>query len=202
MSRPFIRLFLKGFVIAAILFRLLPAQAAYAASNQAHRFSPAISFAASESLQSPQRLAPDDLKQHNVDAWQQIIALNPTNATAWNNLGQTLFTTQQYSEALTAYDHALLINPAYSLALANRCGVLSQLENYDQALVSCDLALAGDKQWVAQGSARAGNNRGDALFNLKQYQASLRSFEKAILINPNSQNAWYNRALVLSELGQ
>ena len=135
-----------------------------------------------------------------LETWTQAIANDPNNPMAWNNLGQSLFAQEQYEKALVAYDHALLIKPTHSLALANRCGVLSQLAHYDQALTSCDLALDGDGQWGVIGSALAWNNRGDVLFNLEQYQASLRSFEKALLVKPDLQTAWHNRAVVLSQL--
>ncbi|MEL6139826.1 MAG: tetratricopeptide repeat protein, partial [Cyanobacteria bacterium J06628_6] len=135
---------------------------------------------------------------------QQLAAIsaNPENPTAWNNLGQSLFSLGQISEALLAYNHALMISPDYSLVLANRCGVLSQLEEYQLALQSCDLALQVNHQWGAQGAALAWDNRGDVLFRLEDYQASLRSFEQALTVNPNYQNAWRNREVVLSQLAK
>ncbi|MEL6333675.1 MAG: tetratricopeptide repeat protein [Cyanobacteria bacterium J06636_28] len=124
------------------------------------------------------------------------------DATLWNNLGQQLFTQKHYPEALLAYNHALIIQPEYSLVLANRCGVLSQLGEYYQALESCDLALEINNQWGAQGSALGWDNRGNALFNLDRYHEALRSFEQALLLNPNYQNALRNRKVVLFQLEQ
>ncbi|MBF2002159.1 MAG: tetratricopeptide repeat protein [Synechococcales cyanobacterium M58_A2018_015] len=140
--------------------------------------------------------------QAGIAACRCAIAANPRDAAAWNNLGQKLFRLQRYTDALVAYDHALLIHPNYSLGLANRCGVLSQLGEYDQALASCDLALAGDGHWGVQGSALAWDNRGDALFNLKRYSEALSSFERALHVNPNYFNAQRNRAIVLQQLEQ
>lgn len=124
----------------------------------------------------------------------------PVDATLWNNFGQQFFSQKRYSEALLAYNHALLIQPDYSLVLANRCGVLSQLGEYSQALKSCDLAIEVDKQWGNQGSALGWDNRGDALFNLERYQEALHSFDQALALNPNYQNAQRNRTIVLSQL--
>ena len=182
-------LFFKGFTIAAVLTWLVYAQAANAVGY--------VSVAQVSTQEMPSEPSSQQLKIYELE---KVIALNPSSDTAWNNLGQTLFVAQQYAGALTAYDHALVISPDYSLALANRCGVLSRLKDYDQALMSCELALKGDGRWGAQGSARAWNNRGDALFNLKQYTASLQAFEKAILVNPAVKSAWYNRQLALSRI--
>jgi len=119
---------------------------------------------------------------------------------AWNNLGQNMFARGYNEAALAAYDHSLLINPEYSLGLANRCGVLSLLEEYEQALTSCELALKGDGNWGKRGSALAWNNKGDVLFNLKRYQESLSSFERALAISHNYAGAERNLAVVLHHL--
>ncbi|MBE7385462.1 MAG: tetratricopeptide repeat protein [Leptolyngbya sp. SIO1E4] len=132
----------------------------------------------------------------------RAVMTNPLSAAAWNNLGHQLFSLDHYTEALTAYDHALFIEPDYSLGLANRCGVLSKLGEYAQALVSCELALEKNRHWGIQGAALAWDNRGDALFNLRRYEESLRSFEQALAINPNYQNARRNRAIAQYQLGQ
>ncbi|MEM9482752.1 MAG: tetratricopeptide repeat protein [Cyanobacteria bacterium P01_F01_bin.116] len=124
------------------------------------------------------------------------------DATTWNNLGQQLFTQKRYSDALLAYNHALIIQPTYSLVLANRCGVLSQLGEYDQALISCDLALEVNAQWGSQGEALGWDNRGNALFNLERYQEALNSFEQALSHNPGYSNAQRNRQIVLYQLNQ
>ena len=135
------------------------------------------------------------------DIYHAVIS-NPFDVIAWNNLGHRLFDLDHYEEALAAYDHALLIDPDYSLILANRCGVLSILGEYGQALESCDLAIKKDQKWGRQGAAIAWDNQGDALFNLERYQESLESFEIALLINPNYQNAKRNREIVQYQLGQ
>ncbi|MEL6554556.1 MAG: tetratricopeptide repeat protein [Cyanobacteria bacterium J06621_11] len=102
--------------------------------------------------------------------WQRAIAVNPNDAISWNNLGQVLYASEQYSGALMAYDHALLLSPSYSLALANRCGVLHQLEDYLQALNACDLALDGDAHWGPLGSALAWYNRALVIAQLNHDQ--------------------------------
>ncbi|MBE9064665.1 tetratricopeptide repeat protein [cf. Phormidesmis sp. LEGE 11477] len=178
-----LRLWVISMAIASVLWLLLP-QSAHAADSGLN---------GGDGASEPS-------EQASVEAWKRAIATDPSDPTAWNNLGQKLFATEQYEGALMAYNHALLINPDYSLVLANRCGVLSRLEEYAQALNSCNLAIKGDGHWSSQGSALAWSNRGDVLFNLENYQAALRSFEQAIIVNPNYQNAWYNRAVVLSQL--
>ncbi len=139
--------------------------------------------------------------EDGIDACNLAIKFYPDNDTLWNNRGEKLFSLGRYDEALTSYNHALLISPEYSLVLANRCGVLSQLEKYSQALTSCKFALNGDQRWGKIGEALAWNNQGDVLFNLGRYQESLRSFDRALAIFPNNQSIRHNRELVIQQLG-
>lgn len=134
-------------------------------------------------------------REPDADSFYQAVITNPLKAETWNNLGYQLVSLNHYAEALTAYNHALLIDPNYSLGLANRCAVLSLLGEYAQALVSCQLAIERDHHWGTQGAALAWDNQGDVLFNLQRYQESLQSFEQALTLNPGNLNARRNWAI-------
>ncbi|MEM6452117.1 MAG: tetratricopeptide repeat protein [Cyanobacteria bacterium P01_D01_bin.105] len=167
-----------------------------------------LTFQGSQSLQSSGFLGSSQGDHHikgfsegfDTEFWASAIRPDSSSSKAWNRLGQAFFRIERYEDALMAYDHALLIKPNYSLALANRCGTLSKLAHYNQALSSCNLALKGDGQWDEKDSALAWNNRGAALFKLKEYRASLHSFEQALMIRPDLKSVWRNRSVVLSLL--
>lgn len=132
----------------------------------------------------------------------RAVVSNPMNASAWNNLGSQLFSLNLYTEALFAYNHALLIDADYSLGLANRCGVLSKLGQYAQALDSCQLAIEINRHWGSQGAALAWDNQGDVLFNLQRYSEAIKSFEQALTLNPDDLNARRNWAISQHQLDQ
>ena len=54
------------------------------------------------------------------------------NPLAWNNFGVTLVGSQQYEEALNAFDRALTLNPSLAIARANANWVKLILEKQFQ----------------------------------------------------------------------
>jgi superkiller protein 3 len=49
-----------------------------------------------------------------------------------------------------------------------------------------ELNLDKDKDW---------NNRGIVLDDLKRYEKALQSYDQAVKLNPNDDQAWYNRGV-------
>jgi len=99
-----------------------------------------------------------------LDAYRRVVALDPTYAAAWNNLGLLLHRMGQYEEARRAYGRALEQDPrcaeaAYNLgSLDEDCGDVEQaIVHYRRALhLSPDYADAHFN--LAAALARAGRN--------------------------------------------
>lgn len=123
------------------------------------------------------------------------------------NKSATLIKLKQPSEAIACLDFILKANPADSWALLNKGCALSEIGRDQEALEFMELSLAHD-QWIPQ----AWNNRGATLFRIFQEDlishsnrpetpaghiyyrlaSSLESFLKAIEIDPQYKNAYYN----------
>ena len=109
-----------------------------------------------------------------IEAYRRVVAIDPTYAAAWNNLGLLLHRMGQYDEARQAYDTAVAQDPqcaeaTYNLgSLAEDCGdVEAAIVHYRRALkVSADYADAHFN--LAAALARTGRNA-DAVMYWQRY---------------------------------
>ena len=109
-----------------------------------------------------------------IDAYRRVVAIDPTYAAAWNNLGLLLHRMGRYDEAREAYDTAVAQDPecaeaAYNLgSLAEDQGdVEAAIAHYRRALeVSADYADAHFN--LAAALARSGHG-GDAVMHWQRY---------------------------------
>ena len=60
----------------------------------------------------------------------------------WHDRGCTLCQTEQYTEALAAYDRAIALHPSYHQAWFNRGLLFNEMMAYGNALESYDRAIA------------------------------------------------------------
>ena len=124
--------------------------------------------------------------------YRQVIAADPTNADAYNNLGTAHRIDQEFNEAEAAYRRALAINPAFAAAWSNLGLVLEARGRstdaaaaYQRAL-DLDPANAGTKVNLATQYYRAG-----------LYPEALRLLDDAVRTEPMLAEAHYTRGLVL-----
>jgi tetratricopeptide (TPR) repeat protein len=83
-----------------------------------------------------------------VDAYSQVIALDPQLATAYNNRAYTYMAQHNYAAALPDLDRALALRPDYVNALMNRGDIYNYYYHidYDKAIADYDRVLALDHQ--------------------------------------------------------
>lgn len=74
--------------------------------------------------------------------FDQAIALDGTNCTAWGNRANALCGLQQQAAALAAYDRALALNPQYHQGWFNRGKLLAEMGAYGNAVESYHRAIA------------------------------------------------------------
>lgn len=122
--------------------------------------------------------------------YTEVLALEPTNAVAWNNRGNTLDDLGQKTQALASFDQALALNPRYAQALCNKGVVLGSMHRYVEALACFEQSIMLDPQF-----ALAYTNRGNALRSLGLLNAAIDSHSRAIAIDPEFANAHWNQSL-------
>lgn len=108
-------------------------------------------------------------------AFDQAIALDPTNADLLNRRGLALYNMKRYAEALAAYDQASKLAPKKAVYHDNRGQALYNMKRYAEALDAYDqtLKLAFSKK------AEYHDNRGNALYNLKRYEEAVAAYREA-----------------------
>jgi tetratricopeptide (TPR) repeat protein len=123
----------------------------------------------------------------------QSLELDPDNASCLNNLANALREIKRYNEALIYVDRAIKIKDNYADAHYNRAVILADLKKFSQSLESIDLAITHG----IENTAAAYNFRGIVFFELKLFDDSIQSYRKAIAINPNYSDPWFNEGLIL-----
>ncbi len=127
----------------------------------------------------------------------RLVAIDPANAAAHNNLGGVLFQRKRHQQAVDSYDRAIGLKPDYAGAYNNRGAVLNELGRHQEAADSCAAALR-----MAPDNAEAHNNFGNALQGLERYAEALESYQRALTIRPDYADAHNNRGNALRTLGR
>ncbi|MEH1944671.1 MAG: tetratricopeptide repeat protein, partial [Nostoc sp.] len=112
-------------------------------------------------------------------------------------LGNLLFTANEYEPAIASYDQALKFKPDLHEAWNNRGVALKDLGRNEEAIASYDQALKfkpdKDNAW---------NNRGIALKDLGRNEEAIASYDQALKFKPDLHEAWNNRGIALGKLGR
>ena len=160
------------------------------------------------------------------------ISIGPNHRSEeWYCRGLELFERGQYSDSLTWLDKAIAINPddtgiwyAHGHALVNLMRYSDALTSFDKALPSTRISLRpGSRRDIrlptwsniqkqsrhTKGqlkSIRISLRRGITAvlpsLNSGRYSDAVKSYDRAIEINPDFSEAWYNRGIALTELGR
>ena len=143
----------------------------------------------------------------------RAIALAPNDAESHAMRGTALVAQGRGEEALKSYDRAIALAPALAVAHDGRGTALTILKRPREGLESHERAIALD-----DGVSTYHNNRGSALATLDRKQDSdaashadavihdewrqeaLKSFDRALALNPDSAQAHYNKANVLGDM--
>jgi tetratricopeptide (TPR) repeat protein/S1-C subfamily serine protease len=163
-----------------------------------------------------------------VQAFERAIQLKPDFSQAYYALGSALRGQQQTQAALEAYAKATQINPDFYQAWRERSSLLEAQENYSEALASIDKAIAiqpddaflylqrakilssqkrfaeateaYNKSISLKPSYLAYFNRGDARFQLGDFQGAYDDANSAIAMQPEGGLAYYTRGLARNRL--
>jgi tetratricopeptide (TPR) repeat protein len=165
-----------------------------------------------------------------VTQYQTVIAIDPNNAEAHQNLGLVLQRLGQYQSAVTHHEAALAIKPKSAVACISLGDAYRHLERYDDAVAQYERALALDPQltdaYINLGGtlqvtgrreeaigvyqrALATNlalpdahyNLGNVYAELDNLHAAVAHYERSIALNPKSAEAHNNLANVLRKQG-
>ncbi|MFO5492390.1 MAG: tetratricopeptide repeat-containing serine protease family protein, partial [Cuspidothrix sp.] len=128
--------------------------------------------------------------QGAIVAYNQVIAITPDNAEAYNNRGVAKSDLGDKQAAIQDYNQAIKINPDNALAYYNRGNAKYDLGDKQAAIQDYNQAIKINPNY-----ALAYYNRGNAKYDLGDNQAAIQDYKQAIKINPNYADAYNNRGI-------
>jgi hypothetical protein len=132
-----------------------------------------------------------------VASLRQVIAINPQNAEAYVNLGNTLKDLARFNDALDCLNMALEIKPDFAEAYLNRAILYRDLNLAANYRADSEQAIRIKPQF-----AQAHNHLGVALMMQKHFAEALASFDTAISLMPEYAHAYVNKAHYKLMLGE
>jgi len=115
----------------------------------------------------------------------------------WNILAAGKQALGQLADAVSAYQHAIMLKPDYSEAHFNVGNVLQELGELGGAIAAYSRALE-----IRPDYAAALNNMANALKTQGQYDQSIAAYRQALLIEPAYAEAFNNMGNALKEQGK
>jgi arylsulfatase A-like enzyme/Tfp pilus assembly protein PilF len=132
------------------------------------------------------------------------LGMDDSDAEAWNNLGIIYYRTKDYPKALEAYERAVRLDPEFASAF-NNMGTLylrMALERKDRemlpkAIAAFDQAIISDPRL-----ASAYNGRASALKFSSRPDEAIRDWKKAIELQPDFVDVYFNLGIIYLEKGE
>jgi eukaryotic-like serine/threonine-protein kinase len=97
-----------------------------------------------------------------IQGYDQVITLNPT-ATAYNGRGLAYYSEQNYDQAISDFDQAIVLDPQYAFAFNNRGRAHYAKKDYDHAISNYDEAIRLDPKYSFAFTNRGRASRGTTI---------------------------------------
>ena len=134
-----------------------------------------------------------------VQAFEQIISLNPNQANAYFNMGNALKDQGKLEEAIVAYNKALAIKPDYEAALNNVVVALKNLGKTGEKRLKKVLETYNKAQALKAENSNSYFSRALALQEQGKLEEAIDAYNKALAIEPEYAEAYSNMGNVLKD---
>ena len=138
-----------------------------------------------------------DRLSESLIAYQKAVEINPIDAEAHNNLGNTYKELNKLDKAEESLKQAIILKPDYAEACNNLGNLLKELDKLEEAEVNYKKAIA-----LKPDFAEAHNSLGITLKYLDRLDEAEINYRKAIELKPEYAEAHYNLGIMLNELGR
>ena len=115
-----------------------------------------------------------------------------TNPKVYCTFGNLFIAVKDYRNAIPSFDRAIQLNPNYAEAYNNRAYAKVLSGDYIGTVIDCHNAL---RVMSKSPSPITYNNLGRAFRELNQLDSALKYFDKAISINPNFADGYFERGM-------
>ena len=139
-----------------------------------------------------------------------------SDASVWFTQGNALLQSGNYTEAVSAYDHAISLEPDYYEAWNGEADALNRAaysdDRFNQPLLTDALTASNKSLSINPLYAQGWINHGQILYNIglfyekqvrdihtadEYYNDQLSAYNKAIEIDPDNTEAWFNKGFAL-----
>ena len=132
-----------------------------------------------------------------IDAYRELLRIEPTNAAAYHNLGASLGSTRRNEEALEAYQAAVKLAPSRAVFQASLASGYMNLRRWDESLAAFNEAIRLDPN-----RAETYNALGFLYDNTRRFEEALATHKKASELAPHQPASFHNLGLVYMKLGR
>jgi tetratricopeptide (TPR) repeat protein len=137
-----------------------------------------------------------------VQAFDQIISLNPNQANAYFNMGNALKDQGKVEEAIEAYNKALVVKPDYEAALNNVVVALKAKGKSGEKRLKKVLETYNKTEALKAENANSCFSRALPLQKQGKLEEAIEAYNKALAIKPDYVEAYYNMGVALQEQGK
>ncbi|NET01364.1 MAG: tetratricopeptide repeat protein [Sphaerospermopsis sp. SIO1G1] len=146
------------------------------------------------------QLTPEQKIEKVLEIQELLTDKHQTDITKANllfELGNLLYSADEYETAITFYEQELKITPNDNYTWYNRGNSLLSLGRNEEAILSYDQAIR-----IKPSDHYSWHNRGNSLHNLGREQEAILCYDRALEIQIDNPYCWYNRGNALRNLGQ
>jgi len=137
----------------------------------------------------------------SIEFFDSALKIDKDYVSAWNDKGVALMEFGKYQDALECFEQVVRLEPGDNMAWYNRGYVLLILEEYQESVNTFDLFL-GRYSKKDDFYKYALYLRAQGLYNLKEYDESLKLIKKALKIDKTFKEARNLMELVGEKLSQ
>jgi tetratricopeptide (TPR) repeat protein len=156
--------------------------------------------AATKSFNEGVELSNAGKNEEAIAKFNEVIAVIPSCAECYANIGTVQTRAQKYDEAEAAYKKAIELKPDFADAYNGLANLYNTQKKFDQAAEASKKAMelsaasggaAGGAGAAGGGSASAAFNQGVILWNASKFPEAKAQFEQAVKLDPNMAEAQY-----------
>jgi protein O-GlcNAc transferase len=127
-------------------------------------------------------------------AYEKAIEIDPRYAPAWSNLGEWYLVKGQFANANDSFLQAIELNPELLEAMNNRVAVLYELGKFEE---SVEVGRQAIKKYPFEAALHV--NLGNVLLHSGKARLAIKSYYKALELDPSSPQANMGLATLLGE---
>ncbi len=129
-----------------------------------------------------------------IELYKNVLEIEPDNFHALNNMAVSHNNLNETKISIELLNKAIQLNPKYFQAFANRAQAYNLQDNYSEALQDAESAISLEPKFEYAYAIK-----GNVLTKLGKYPEAEIALNKAVEMNPNSAEAFYNRAFFYEE---